>query len=380
VSTVPERTSVATVALTFLKLGTIAFGGPAAHIAIMEREFVRERRWLTSEQFLDLVGAASLIPGPSSTEVGIYVGYRRAGWLGLLVAGSCFILPAALTVTALAWAYESFGRVPAVGGALYGVKAVVIAVIVHALARFARTAVKTSRLFFLGLLALLAGARGVNPLAILVAAGVLNAAMSRGSLGRSTPAALALMASPAARGVATVTPVGLLKLSAIFLKMGSVVFGSGYVLLAFLRADLVERLHWLSEAQLVDAVAVGQVTPGPVFTAATFIGYLVAGLPGAAVATAAIFLPAFVLVAVSGPLIPRLRRSPAAGAFLDGVNVGSLALMALVTVQLGRAAIVDATTLLLLIVGAWLLIRREVNVAWLVSGAAIAGSVVEWLR
>jgi chromate transporter len=381
VSANPERTSVATLASTFLKLGTIAFGGPAAHIAMMEREFVRERGWLTGEQFLDLVGTASLIPGPSSTEVAIYIGYRRAGWLGLFVAGSCFILPAALIVTALAWAYTRFGRIPAIGGVLYGVKASVIAVIAQALVRFACTAARTPGLLVLGLLALAAGAYGLNPVAAIAGAGVVSAAVRGTMLGVSDSTALVL-AVPAVgpTAITPAIPVGLWKLCAIFLKIGSVVFGSGYVLLAFLHADLVERTRWLTEAQLIDAVAVGQVTPGPVFTTATFIGYLLGGIPGAIVATVAIFLPSFLLVAVSGPLIPLLRRSPVAAAFLDGVNVASLAVMAVVTAQLGRAAIVDATTALLAIVSALLLFRWNVNSAWLVLGAGIAGAAAQWSR
>ncbi len=374
-----EDVGIATVASTFLKLGTIAFGGPAAHIAMMEREFVHERSWLSREQFLDLVGAASLIPGPSSTEVAIYVGYRRAGWAGLLVAGVCFILPAALIVTALAWAYTSFGRFPVVGGVLYGVKAAVIAIVVQALVRFAGTAAKNRNLLVLGLLALTACAFGLNPVAVIAVAGAVSGGWQLATRQGADRTALALAISTTTPHItAAAIPVSLWKLSTVFLKIGSVVFGSGYVLLAFLHTDFVERTHWLTEGQLIDAVAIGQVTPGPVFTTATFIGYLLAGIPGAVVATAAIFLPSFVLVAASGPLIPRLRRSFAASAFLDGVNVASVALMAGVTVQLGRAAIVDATTGLLAVASGALLFLCNVNSAWLVLGAGIAGAALQW--
>ncbi len=360
-------------ALAFLRLGTTAFGGPAAHIAMMEDEFVRRRAWLTGEQFLDLVGAAGLIPGPSSTEVAIYVGYRRAGWRGLLVAGLCFILPAALMVTAIAWAYVRYGRLLAVGGVLYGVKAVIIAIVAQALVAFGRTAIKSAWLVALGVGAAIASALGVSPVIVLVAAGIISAAARL----RSRPGMAALIwPGPLGASAVAAAPPVLVKLFLVFLKIGAVVFGSGYVLLAFLRADLVEGTHWLTEPQLIDAVAVGQFTPGPVFTTATFIGYVVAGVPGAIFATIGIFLPSFLLVAVSGPLIPRLRRSRIAGAFLDGVNVASVALMAVVGVQLARAAIVDVPTALLALVSAAALFRWRVNSACLVFGGGLLGAVV----
>jgi chromate transporter len=367
-------------ALIFLRLGTTAFGGPAVHIAMMEDEFVRRRAWLSREEFLDLVGAASLIPGPSSTEIALYAGHRRAGWRGLLIAGFCFIGPATLVVTAIAWAYVRFGQLPAVGGILYGIKAVVIAIVGQALVAFAKTAIKSKWLLALGIAAAAASAMGASPLFVLVVTGLVHVAgreASRSTRGASSflwPGALGASAAAAA------IPVTLPRVFLIFLKIGAVVFGSGYVLLAFLRADLVERTHWLTEVQLVDAVAVGQFTPGPVFTTATFIGYVVAGLPGALAATIGIFLPSFVLVALSGPLIPRLRRSRLVGAFLDGVNVASLALMAVVGALLGRAAIVDVPTAGLAIASAAALYRWRVNSAWLVLGGAISGTIVQWLR
>ena len=365
-------------ALVFLRLGTTAFGGPAAHIAMMEDEFVRQRAWLTREEFLDLVGAAGLIPGPSSTEVAIYVGHRRAGWRGLLVAGVCFILPAALLVTVIAWAYVRFGRLPAAAALLYGIKAVIIAIIGQALLAFARTAVKSTWLAALGLGAAAAATMGYPPVLVLGVTGLVHAILRSGRL----DAGMASVVGPLGLGASGVaaTPVSLAKVLLLFLKFGAVVFGSGYVLLAFVRADLVERTHWLTEPQLVDAVAVGQFTPGPVFTTATFIGYLVAGLPGALVATAGIFLPSFVLVAISAPLIPRLRRSRVAGRFLDGVNVASLALMAVVGAQLGKAAIIDVPTAILALVSAAALFRRAVSSTWLVLGGAAAGAIVQWLR
>jgi chromate transporter len=365
-----RRTRLRELAALFLRLGTTAFGGPAAHVAMMEDEVVRRRGWLTREDFLDLLGAASLIPGPNSTELAIHVGHRRAGFPGLLVAGACFILPAAVIVTVIAWGYVVLGRLPAAGGLLRGVKPVVLAVVLQALWGFGRTAVRTRWHAALAAGAAVAVALGVHELAILAVAGAV-AAGARGA--RAAALALPFPALPLAAAATAPAPFSLAGLFLAFAKIGSVLFGSGYVLLAFLRSELVERLGWLSEAQLLDAIAVGQVTPGPVFTAATFVGYLLAGVPGAAVATAGIFAPAFFFVAISGPLVPRVRRSPAAGAFLDGVNLASLALMAVVTAQLGRAAVTDLPTALLAAGSALLLLRYRVGSSWLVAGGAIAG-------
>jgi len=374
------RRQLADLALVFLKLGTIAFGGPAAHIALMQREFVDRHGWLSKEEFLDLVGAASLIPGPSSTEVAIYTGYRRAGFAGLIVAGCCFILPAAVMVAALAWAYVHVGTLPQASAVLYGVKAVVIPIVAQALVSLGRAAVKTRALLALGLMAVLANALGVNPLVVLAGAGLLNAL--RASARRSAPASSAVLlvgTGGVAATSAAVVPVSLTKLFLVFAKIGAVVFGSGYVLLAFLRADFVGGTHLLSEAQLLDAVAVGQVTPGPVFTTATFIGYVVAGPLGAAVATVGIFLPSFVLVAASGPLIPRLRRSPVAASVLDGVNVAAVAVILVVGVQLAETALVDVTAILLAALGFVALVRLRLNSAWLVAAGALAGLMRAWL-
>jgi chromate transporter len=353
-------------AALFLRLGATAFGGPAAHVAIMEEEVVRRRRWLSHEEFLDLLGATNLIPGPNSTEMAMHVGRQRAGAAGLVVAGVSFILPAALATYALAWAYVRFGALPTVQHVLYGVKPVIIAVVAQALVLLGRTAVKSWPLAVLGAAAVVAAALGVHELVVLFACGVA-AAGPRLARRRAVfvPLGLAL-AVPAA-------PPALFALFILFLKIGSVLFGSGYVLLAFLRADLVDRLHWLTERQLLDAVAAGQITPGPVFSTATFIGYLLRGGPGAAVATVAIFLPAFVLVALSGPLIPRLRRSAVAGAFLDGVNAASLALMGVVAWQLGRSALVDVPTVALAIGSAALLLRFRVSSVWLILAGAAVG-------
>jgi chromate transporter len=381
----PSRASLGELVGVFLRLGITAFGGPAAHIAIMEDEFVRRRRWITHARFLDLLGAANLIPGPSSTELAVYIGYEQAGWRGLVLGGTCFILPAALIVGVLAWAYVRFGRLPQLAGALYGIKPVVIGVVVQAFWNLAPKAVKKSRL--LGTIALgacVASALGVDALVVLLGSGLMTV-IARRALERSETGGAANVFGPVviaggAGAVGSAAPVGLVVLFLTFLKIGALVFGSGYVLLAFLRADLVDRLHWLTEPQLLDAVAVGQVTPGPVFTTATFIGYVIAGTRGALVATLGIFLPGFVLVAVTLSLIARIRRSTTAGAFFDGVNVASLSLMAVVTVQLARAALVDIPTIFIALGGAVLLIRWKVNSTWLVVGAGLIGAVSHGLR
>jgi chromate transporter len=365
-------------AALFLRLGVTSFGGPAAHIALMEDELVERRGWLTRASFLDLVAAANLIPGPNSTEVAIHIGRARAGMPGLLVAGSCFILPAMLIVMALAWAYVEFGALPAVSGALYGVKPVILAIVLQAIWRLGRSAVKDATLVVLTVLATAAVLLGAHELLVLLGAGLLAMAARRPV---ASGLALAVLPfGPPAFGAVTATGYALWPMFLFFLKVGSVLYGSGYVLLAFLRSDLVERWHWLTEAQLLDAIAAGQITPGPVFTTATFIGYLLGGPSAALLATLGIFLPAFVFVALSAPLLPRLRRSPSASAFLDGVNVASLALMAVVAWQLLSSAVVDLPSALLGIAGAVLLLRFRVSSAWLVLGGAACGLAISLLR
>ncbi len=368
------RTPLRELARVFLRLGAVSFGGPAAHVALMEEEIVRRRRWLTHDAFLDLLGAANLIPGPNSTELAIHVGYARAGWRGLLVAGACFIVPAALIVGALAWGYVRFGSLPAIGGLLAGVKPVVIAVVVQAIWNLGRGVLSSRAAIVLGIACVIAVALGVHELAVLAAAGVVMwmiVAWRRPGAGTRALGVAALPAFSAAGAASAAFSLGGLFL--VFVKIGSVLFGSGYVLLAFLRADLVVRLGWLTERQLLDAVAVGQVTPGPVFTTATFVGYLLGGAPGAVVATIGIFLPAFVFVAASGPLLPVVRRSPGARAVLDGVNVASLALMAVVTLQLARSALVGPVGITLAVVSVVALIWFRVSAGWLVMVGALAG-------
>ena len=370
-----REASLGEIALVFLKLGTIAFGGPAAHLAMMDEEFVRRRNWITQAEFLDRLATANLIPGPSSTEVAIFIGQLKRGWRGLIVAGSCFIIPAALIVSLIAWMYVHFGSLPRAQNVLYAIKPVVVAIIIQALGRLSRTGIRTTLLAVIAALAAVLSLLAVNPVLVLVFAGALSAIalgtrnklFSLGSLG--TPKVLA--GAMAEIGAVAAAPVGLGRLFLSFLKIGSVVFGSGYVLLAFLQSEFVQHLHWLTNQQLLDAVAVGQFTPGPVFTTATFIGYIVAGWLGAVVATVGVFLPGFFLVALSGPVIPRLRRSPLAAAALDGVVAGSLALKAVVTWQLGKAAIVNWTALAIFGVSLIGLLRFRLNSAWLIAAAAV---------
>ena len=375
-----ESASLLELALLFLRLGTIAFGGPPAHIAMMEDELVARRGWLTREQFLDFLGAANLIPGPTSTELAIYVGRVQAGWPGLLVAGGCFILPSSIMVAALAWAYIRYGSLPQLAGALYGIKPVVIALIVLAVVKLAGTAVKSLWLAVLGAMAVLAFALEANEILVLAGGGFLAGCAYRLRYGRKEKTMPALLAVSGISVGAAASAFSLSALFLVFLKIGAILFGGGYVLIALLRSNLVARLGWISEAQLLDAVAIGQVTPGPISTAATFIGYILGGFPGAVVATVAMFLPAFFFVAISGPLIPNLRRSPLAGAVLDGVNVAALALITVVAWQLFRAAVVDWITLAMAGGSLLLLARYRVNSALLVLGGAAIGAAKLWFH
>jgi chromate transporter len=362
----------------FLKLGTIAFGGPAAHIAMMRNEVVERRRWMEEQEFLDLVGASNLIPGPNSTELAIHLGRVRAGWRGLLVAGACFILPATLIVLAFAWAYARYGSTPQAEGLLYGITPVVVAIIVHALWGLLRTAVKGPFLAVVGAVALVLYFLGVGEIPLLFGGALLVLSVRLVQQRRGSEAgAFAPFGLPLGLLALPSVSTGLVGLFLSFLKIGTVLFGSGYVLLAFFRSEFVAT-GLLSDQELLDAVAVGQVTPGPVFTTATFVGYLLAGVPGALLATVGIFLPAFVFVAITGPLIPRLRESPSLAGLLDGANVVSLALMAGVTWQLGQASVFEPIPALIALVSLALLFRTEINPVWLVIGGGVTG-LVSWI-
>ncbi len=410
--TSPPAGTLGEVAAYFVRLGFTAFGGPAAHIAMMREDLVRRRKWVTDQEFLDLLGATNLIPGPNSTELAIHLGRVRAGPWGLIVGGVCFIAPAMLIVLALAVAYTTFGALPPAQALLYGVKPVIIAVVAQALWGLSRTAIKGPHLAVVGLLTLGLYLLGVHELALLFGGALLGAVLQLGwralrggpitaaamlpaAQFQSTPgpsggtpgagagvAGLGAASAAGAAGVVAAAPYSAATLFLTFLKIGGVLYGSGYVLLAFLRNDFVTRLGWIDETQLLDAISIGQFTPGPVFTTATFIGFLVgqelggswgAGLVGALVATLGIFLPSFVFVAAVNPLVPRLRSSPVMGALLDGVNAAALGLMAAVTLELGRTAIVDWVTAGLALVALVALVRFRVNSVWLIAAGATLG-------
>lgn len=377
-------------AALFLKLGTISFGGPAAHIAMMEAEVVGKRQWLTRQQFLDVVGAANLVPGPTSTETAINVGYVRAGGAGLCVAGAAFILPAAVITGAFAWAYVRFGAQPRALSILAGIKPAVIAVIAIAIWRLGRTAIKDSGLAVLGGIALAAFFFRVNPIVILFGGGLLGALVrERKSFWTSGSPMLPLPLGRIGSGtlVATIsaavipaTRPSIVRIALFFLKLGAVLYGGGYVLLAFLEQGLVHDQAWLTRQQLLDAVAIGQFTPGPVFSTATFIGYILRGAPGAAVATLGIFLPSFFYVALLAPVLFKLRQSAWMAAFLDSVNACAVALMAGVTFQLGADALRGWPAWTIAAIALAVLLRWRVNNAWVVLGGGIAGLLLAALR
>ncbi|HEY9626572.1 MAG TPA: chromate transporter [Coleofasciculaceae cyanobacterium] len=363
-------------AIVFLKLGTIAFGGPAAHVAMMNDEVVQRRQWLSRERLLDLLGVSNLIPGPNSTELAIHIGYERAGLKGLMVAGTCFILPAMLIVWGLAAMYVRYQTLPQLGWLLYGIKPAIIAIVLQAMWKLGKTAIQDIPSAIAGIAVMAAFFGGVNEVLLLFLAGL--GVMLCKTLSRNSGSSALLMIIPNFLAQMSYTPAAVEKpggfqVFVLFLKIGSVLYGSGYVLLAFLQQDFVERTHWLTSQQLLDAVAIGQLTPGPIFTTATFIGYLLAGNGGAIAGTVGIFLPAFILVALINPWVPKLRSSPGVSGFLDGVNAASLGLMAVVTYTLSRTALVDWTTLVLAIVCAGAVFRFKVNSMWLVLAGGLVG-------
>ena len=360
------------IALAFLRLGFVAFGGPAAHIALMEEEFVRRRKWLSREEFVDRLGAVNLLPGPTSTEMAIYLGELRGGLAGLLTAGASFILPAAFLTVGLAWAYVRYGALPQLAGVLLGVKPVVVVLVAQAVWSLGKAALKSRELGFLAAVVFVLAALGARTLPLLVGTGVAWVVANRS--GRK---ATALAVTPAASTLALGGGAAISGVFFYFLKIGALLFGSGYVLLAVLREDLVGRLHWLGETQLLDAVAVSQATPGPFFTVATFVGYLLAGWRGAGLGTLGMFLPAFAYVALTANVLERMRKSPEAGAFLDGVNAAALALMAFVSFEFAREVVTSPAAVIIAAVAAVLVFRFRVNSAWVVLGGALAGMVAK---
>ncbi len=361
------------IAAAFLKLGFVAFGGAVAHIAMMEEEFVRRRGWLTREDFVDRVGAVNLLPGPSSTEMAIYLGQLRGGFPGLLIAGAAFTLPSALMMCGLAWAYVRYGALPQIAGVLWGVKPVVVVLIAQAVWSLGKTVLKSRELTVIAAIVLGLAAVKVSTLPLLIGTGVAWIAANRFGAKPAAAGSLAAGASTAAGGAATFVAATTTGVFLYFLKIGALLFGSGYVLLAVLREDLVTKLHWLSEAQLLDGIAVSQATPGPFFTVVTFLGYVLSGWRGAGLATLGMFVPAFTYVAVTAGVLPRLRKSPTASVFLDGVNAAAVALMAFVGFQFARAALVTPLAAAIAVVSAALAFRLKVNSAWLVLGGAVVG-------
>lgn len=374
-----DRMSLPQLALIFLRLGATAFGGPAAHIALMEEEFVRRRKWLSHQEFLDLLGVTNLIPGPNSTEMAIHIGYRQAGLPGLITAGACFILPAMLMVFAAAWTYVTYGALPAVGGILKGVTPVILAVVAQALWGFGKTALKRPELWVIGLASGGLSLLGYNELLLLLAGALIALGVGwwrgRGMAAGLVPLPWLLAAGSAPRIGGEAAPYALGGLFGFFLKVGAVLYGSGYVLLAFLEKGLVHDRAWLTQQQLLDAIAVGQFTPGPVFTTATFIGYLIDGWSGGLMATLGIFLPAFVFVGLIHPLAGWLRRSKPFGRALDGVNAASLGLMAAVLAKLAGGALTGWLPVVLAVAALVVLVRWKVNSAWLVLAGALVGLI-----
>jgi chromate transporter len=367
------------VAALFTKLGFTAFGGPAAHTAIMHDEVVVRRKWLTDEEFLDLLGATNLIPGPNSTEMAIHIGYLRAGWPGLITGGVCFALPATLIVLLLSWLYVHFGKLPQAGWLLYGIKPVVIAIIIQALWTLGSKAIKNRLTLFAGITVFALYFLGVDEITLLFAGGLVVLLLANWRrLGKFSPSVLIPFSGIGFAQIAT--PFSLPLLFLTFLKIGAVLYGSGYVLLAFLRADFVLRLGWLTDQQLIDAIAIGQVTPGPLFTAATFIGYLLGGTSGALLATLGIFLPSFIFVAISNPFIPRIRNSIWMSSLLDGVNASSLGLMAAVTVQLAASSLTNVYAVIIATISLVLLLSRKINSTWLIAGGALTGFLISFIR
>ncbi len=369
------------IVLVFLKLGTIAFGGPAAHIAMMEDEVVQKRAWVTRDQFMDLVGATNLMPGPNSTELAIHLGYRRGGIPGLFAGGAAFILPAMLISLLFAWLYVRFGNMPHLEGVLVGIKPMIIAVVLQALLRLGKSAVKDRVTGAVAAMVVALSLLGVSEIPLLLAAGLFlvvwrNFDRIRSKLFSVSPLPLAWLASAAQTAPAVPQAMRTLGTGTIFLtflKIGSFLYGSGYVLLAFLEREFVHGFQALTPQQLLDAVAVGQFKPGPVFTTATFAGYLMDGLPGAIAATVGIFLPPFLLVLILSPLVPRMRTSPWWSAALDGVNAASLGIMAVVTLRLGLASVVNPFTAALLALGLLAVMKLKLNAAWVVLSGALLG-------
>ncbi|AUC61017.1 chromate transporter ChrA [Cyanobacterium sp. HL-69] len=378
-----KSTDLKELAIVFFRLGAIAFGGPAAHIAMMDEEIVQKRKWITRERLLDLLGVTNLIPGPNSTELAINIGFDRGGWKGLIVAGSAFILPAMVIVWILAYIYVQYQALPQAQWLLYGIKPVIVAIILQALWKLGKKAVKDNVTKVAGILAVVAFFFNINEILILLIVGLgvmVYKERHRFNVRNAWVAPMTVSPFLAQTNVSeSVTSPSGWGVFLFFLKVGFFLYGSGYVLLAFLQNQLVEQNQWLTSEQLIDAIAIGQFTPGPILTTATFIGYLLAGNMGAVAATVGIFLPSFLVVLIINPWVEKLRNSPLTASLLDGVNVASLGLMAGVTYILGTEAIVDWITVTMAITATFLVFRYKLNSLWLILAGALIGLVVNLL-
>ncbi len=369
------------VAILFLRLGTISFGGPAAHIAMMEEEVVKRRKWITHEYFLDLLGATNIIPGPNSTEMGIHIGYIRAGWKGLLIAGVCFIFPAVAISLVFAHLYGLYGSVPQISNFIWGIRSAVIAIILAAVIRLGKPQLKNRFMLVVSVIVCILSFLKVDAILLLAAAGIFGLLWgNRNRLKEHPLPVLLTMALPAVifsvsskSPEPAAIPPTISTLGLFFLKIGSILYGSGYVLAAFLQGGLVDARHWLTQTQLLDAIAVGQFTPGPVLSTATFIGYLILGFPGALVSTVGIFLPSFIYVLAISPFVPKLRKSPSTAGFLDSVNAASLGLMLSVCAILGISTLVNPGAWIIFIAAAVAIVVWNFHAAWIVVSAAILG-------
>jgi len=369
-----KSTRLKEVFLLFLWMGFTAFGGPAAHIAVFHDQVVKRRKWIDEQHFLDLLGATQLIPGPNSTEMTIHLGFLRAGWPGLILGGLGFILPSMLMVLGLAWTYERFGSAPQIEWVLYAVKPVVIAIIFNALWSLRKNAAKDISTRLIAAAVIVFNFLGADTILLLIGSGVVLVLIRWAKDHWKNPRSLLLFLPFGSMGLEQVIQkINLPTLFLTFLKIGSVLYGSGYVLLAFLRSEFVQGLGWLTDQQIIDAVAIGQVTPGPLSTTATFLGYVLGGIPGALLATLGMFLPSFLLVILTNPIIPRMRESNFFGAFLDGVNASSLGLMAVVAWQLALAAFVDIPAVVLGLISLLLVVWARINTTWIIFGAILIG-------
>ncbi len=376
-----EHGTLSEVVSLFLRLGITSFGGPAAHIALMHEETVNRKKWIKDEEFLDLLGATNLIPGPNSTEMAIHLSYRRAGWKGLILGGISFILPAVIIVIILASLYAKYNTLPQIGQLLYGIKPVIIAIVAQALWFLSQKAIKNKMDLLIIIPVILLYFLGINELILLVIGAFVMMLVKNIKRFHSLAGGLFFLPFGLWKfPVQQLEKVDLTTLFLIFLKIGSILYGSGYVLLAFLRSDFVIRLGWLTDAQLLDAIAIGQITPGPVFTTATFIGYLLGDLPGAILATVGIFLPSFIFVALSNPLIPKMRNSKILAGMLDGLNAVSLGLMAAVTWQLGSNALIDLFTVFLAMISLFLLVKMKINPSFLIIAGGLLGFLPNLFR